>query len=178
MTKLEYMNQLEAYLNGVSPADRQDIIQDFEEHFSAGLENGKSEEQICRELGSPKEFAAQYTDNVQPPRSVQAPPRTAYRQPVAAPRQAPAGDRRNETAWSVVFIILVCSALFLYPLALALMVSPVLVATVAAVFLESAPGALGIAFIVSLCIALFSAGLFIAVALTWLLKLSFKKSSF
>ena len=38
MTKVEFLQELYNYLSGFSPADRDEIIQDFEEHFSAGLE--------------------------------------------------------------------------------------------------------------------------------------------
>lgn len=60
MTKIEFLQQLYNLL-GVLPAEeRDDIIADFEEHFSVGTSEGKSEEQICSELGDPKSCAAQY----------------------------------------------------------------------------------------------------------------------
>ena len=52
MTKIEFLQQLYNLL-GVLPAEeRDDIIADFEEHFSVGTSEGKSEEQICSELGA------------------------------------------------------------------------------------------------------------------------------
>lgn len=46
MTKIEFLQQLYNLL-GVLPAEeRDDIIADFEEHFSVGTSEGKSEEQI------------------------------------------------------------------------------------------------------------------------------------
>ena len=65
MTKVEFLQELYNYLSGFSPADRDEIIQDFEEHFSAGLELGKSEEQICEELGTPYSCAMQYVNSQQ-----------------------------------------------------------------------------------------------------------------
>lgn len=63
MTKIEFLQQLYNLL-GVLPADeRDDIIADFEEHFSVGTSEGKSEEQICSELGDPKSCAAQYLND-------------------------------------------------------------------------------------------------------------------
>lgn len=63
MTKIEFLQQLYNLL-GVLPAEeRDDIIADFEEHFSVGTSEGKSEEQICSELGDPKSCAAQYLND-------------------------------------------------------------------------------------------------------------------
>ena len=63
MTKIEFLQQLYNLL-GVLPAEeRDDIIADFEEHISVGTSEGKSEEQICSELGDPKSCAAQYLND-------------------------------------------------------------------------------------------------------------------
>lgn len=57
MTKHDFLHELDKYLKGISAAERQDILQDFEEHFELGLESGKTEEQISLTLGSPKQIA-------------------------------------------------------------------------------------------------------------------------
>ena len=54
MTKIEFLQQLYNLLGGLPADERDDIIADFEEHFSVGTSEGKSEEQICSELGDPK----------------------------------------------------------------------------------------------------------------------------
>jgi uncharacterized membrane protein len=54
------MNSLENSLAGFSTKDKDEIIYDYEEHFSIGLESGKSEDEICRELGDPDTIAKQY----------------------------------------------------------------------------------------------------------------------
>lgn len=57
------MNSLNASLAGFSTEERSDIIYDYEEHFSIGLQSGKSEDEICRELGDPDNIAKQYKIN-------------------------------------------------------------------------------------------------------------------
>ena len=52
MTKNEYMTRLTAALSPFSTETQQEVLEDYETHFAMGLENGKSEEEICLELGS------------------------------------------------------------------------------------------------------------------------------
>jgi DUF4097 and DUF4098 domain-containing protein YvlB len=52
MNKIEYLNALKDALKSVDIKVMEEIVADYEEHFQVGLENGKSEEQICEELGS------------------------------------------------------------------------------------------------------------------------------
>lgn len=59
MTKKEYIRKLHLCLTFfVSENELNDIISDFEEVFTDSLTDGKSEEQICLSLGSPKDAAA------------------------------------------------------------------------------------------------------------------------
>lgn len=64
MNKEQFLKRLDSSLKRLSSDERQDIIQDFEEHFVIGLEEGKTEEQISDSLGSPiqiaKELLASY----------------------------------------------------------------------------------------------------------------------
>ena len=60
MTKNEFLNALHRALLYLPARDRQEILQDYEEHFAAGLEQGKTEEEICRALGDPQEIAQTY----------------------------------------------------------------------------------------------------------------------
>src|SRR5690625_6944351 len=57
MNKNQFLSELEKYLKRISWEERQDIIQDFEEHFSIGLNEGKSEEEISDALGLPQQIA-------------------------------------------------------------------------------------------------------------------------
>lgn len=64
MGRSEFLKQLEASLVKIPERDRQDMLYDFEEHFTIGLENGKSEEEVVKELGDPlmiaKDLIADY----------------------------------------------------------------------------------------------------------------------
>ncbi len=51
MNKLEYLSALKEALKNTNESVMEEIISDYEEHFQVGIENGKSEEQICEELG-------------------------------------------------------------------------------------------------------------------------------
>ncbi|HHY73442.1 MAG TPA: DUF1700 domain-containing protein [Bacillus bacterium] len=57
MNKNEFLKKLDLHLNKLSAEERQDILQDFEEHFTIGLEEGKTEEEISASLGSPNQIA-------------------------------------------------------------------------------------------------------------------------
>ena len=52
MNKQEYMYNLFEALTPFGDEVRQEIVDDYEEHFSMGLSEGKTEEQIVEELGS------------------------------------------------------------------------------------------------------------------------------
>ncbi|WP_000164671.1 HAAS signaling domain-containing protein [Bacillus wiedmannii] len=57
MTKNKFLQQLNASLKRLSEKERADILKDYEEHFTFGLEEGKSEEEIVTSLGSPAQIA-------------------------------------------------------------------------------------------------------------------------
>ncbi|MCH5191255.1 MAG: DUF1700 domain-containing protein [Oscillospiraceae bacterium] len=60
MKKADFLNELYAHLSPLPSNERKEILNDFREHFREGAAAGKSEEQICAELGSPFECAKQY----------------------------------------------------------------------------------------------------------------------
>lgn len=60
MKKIDFLNELYNYLSPLPKDERNEIISDFREHFREGELAGKTEEQICYELGSPFECAKQY----------------------------------------------------------------------------------------------------------------------
>lgn len=68
MNRSEFFEQLISALSSLTPEERADILNDYSEHFAAGAAAGKTEEEICRRLGDPKELAAQYLDGRQEPR--------------------------------------------------------------------------------------------------------------
>lgn len=63
MNKSEYLYKLRQYLHGFSQDELQDILFDYEEHFDIGVSKGKSEEEISRELGDPKDIANNFKNN-------------------------------------------------------------------------------------------------------------------
>ncbi len=52
MNKIEYLNALKEALKDTEESIMEEIVSDYEEHFQVGIMKGKSEEQICEELGS------------------------------------------------------------------------------------------------------------------------------
>ncbi|MCR5153240.1 MAG: DUF4097 family beta strand repeat-containing protein [Lachnospiraceae bacterium] len=56
MSKEEYMTELKTKLEGFDEELVQEITADYEERFKCGLEGGKSEEEVARELGSVDEL--------------------------------------------------------------------------------------------------------------------------
>lgn len=66
MTKQEYMKQLEEKLKIFDDELAKEIICDYEEHFRDGSENGKSEEEICEELGNIDEMVKELCQLYEP----------------------------------------------------------------------------------------------------------------
>lgn len=59
MTKQEYLERLRTALAERVPELQQEVMEDYEIHFEMGMKAGKSEEQICEELGDIDEFVAE-----------------------------------------------------------------------------------------------------------------------
>ena len=53
------MLKLSGNLKGIGEEDRKDILYDYEEHFRAGLESGRNEEELAAALGDPISLARQ-----------------------------------------------------------------------------------------------------------------------
>lgn len=62
-TKQDFMNELGKELTRFGVVDTGEIISDFEQHFTAGKENGQTEREVCAKLGSIEEIAKQYVDD-------------------------------------------------------------------------------------------------------------------
>lgn len=197
MTKTEFLQQLDNCLYSLPAADRQEIIQDFEEHFAAGLEQGKTEEQICSELGAPQSCAAPYITASVTSGTANGAGTTAggaqinrpygsgaQRIPIQPPYnpatqpQQNINERRNKMLWSIVFLFFVVCAFGVYPTALALMASPIFIIIAGVFAVAAVPSGLMIGLMISLCIVLFTAGLLTFLIMTALLKFSFRRSSF
>lgn len=62
MKKKEFLDLLRYYLRNLPSNIINDIISDYEEHFECGLQAGRSEEEIVKELGEPEKIANEYFD--------------------------------------------------------------------------------------------------------------------
>lgn len=57
MNKEQFFKELNHSLQTIPEDERQDMIHDFEEHFSFALAEGKTEEDIAASLGAPRQIA-------------------------------------------------------------------------------------------------------------------------
>src|SRR5699024_12823016 len=57
MTKQQFLTALEKALHKLPKEEKEEMIQDFEEHFAIGEAEGKSEQEIIAALGSPQQIA-------------------------------------------------------------------------------------------------------------------------
>ena len=57
MNKEQFLKHLEASLKRLSLEERQDILQDYEEYFTIGIDKGKSEQEIAASLGNLRQIA-------------------------------------------------------------------------------------------------------------------------
>ncbi|GGE80900.1 HAAS signaling domain-containing protein [Priestia taiwanensis] len=57
MNKEQFLARLEQRLGELPNRERQDILYDYQEHFQAGLEEGKTEQEVIVALGSPESIA-------------------------------------------------------------------------------------------------------------------------
>lgn len=62
MKKDEFFAQLRTAFAGMDEELIMDILGDYENHFKEGMENGKSEEEICEELGNVEEIRQAFLD--------------------------------------------------------------------------------------------------------------------
>ena len=177
MTKTEFLQELYNHLSPLTPAERDDIIADFEEHFQAGAERGKSEEQICAELGNPYTCALQYLRTAQgaQPQSGQTPPPQYGTQP---PYRAAQPVRRANLPWAIAFFIAVFLAIGIYPASALLVLSPIFI-VIATVFLAAVvPSGTMVGLLISVAVMLCAAGVLGLLVTTWFLKLSYRRADF
>ena len=57
MKKQEFLEELEEYLVGIPSNEKEEIMQDYEEHFKIGKKKKRNEGEIVKTLGEPKEIA-------------------------------------------------------------------------------------------------------------------------
>ena len=106
MNKLEFIESLKAGLSFLSPAELNDVIAEFEEHFEVGMERGYTEQQLVDQLGDPKHIATAYRAEILernalhmdiPTPVAPEPPRSDSPEPPKAPKQpeAPSSTSRE-----------------------------------------------------------------------------------
>jgi len=61
MTKYNFLSELERRLSKLPEAERQEILQDYEEHFAFAEEAGKLESDVINMFGSPAQIAKEMT---------------------------------------------------------------------------------------------------------------------
>lgn len=59
MNKTQFLSSLDQALHRLSKEERRDILHDFEEHFTFGMEEGKTEAEIAASLGSVDKIASE-----------------------------------------------------------------------------------------------------------------------
>lgn len=62
MSKNEYLNSMRQALEQYDREYVDEIVGDYEEHFQGGMEQGKSEEEICAELGSVEDIVGEINE--------------------------------------------------------------------------------------------------------------------
>lgn len=60
MNRERYLQELGEQLGEMPERERDEILADYEEHFRAGVDAGKSEEEIARSLGSPRQIGKSF----------------------------------------------------------------------------------------------------------------------
>lgn len=110
MKKNEYLNEFSNQLSSLDYQSKQDIISDFEEHFSIGLDAGKTEEQICAELGSPIENARQYLSGEKKATYIQ--PNAVYSQTYQTNANTVA-DANNKSRYTVLLIVAIAAGVLI-----------------------------------------------------------------
>ena len=64
MNREQFIKTLRKELKGIPEDEIKDILYDYEEHFQIGLSRGKTEEEIAKELGNPRNIAKSYRASV------------------------------------------------------------------------------------------------------------------
>lgn len=104
MKKIDFLNELYSYLSPLPKNERTEILDDFRAHFREAEAAGKSEEQICQELGTPFECAKQYVGDA-----------------IVGNRIEPQKEKKHsKTFWTVAFLWNIIQAFFSVPITLGL----------------------------------------------------------
>lgn len=154
MTREEYLATLKRELKMLGETEVKEICGDFEEHFSVGLSQGKTEHEISAELGNPVTVAQTYlSGNIEQSSGYRATPEStaAVTQAVATnpvPEKDLTGPRLFVILFNIFFMVWVAVSVYSTVLSLWLVTFGLVVASVAlfaVLFTVSTTAATGIA---------------------------------
>ena len=157
MNKRDFMNELYSLLSPIPEPERRDIMRDFEEHFSAGAEKGKSEEQLCRELGSPRQVALQFLSEEQ------------------LPANSANSSKVNKTLYTILTVLLIIGLVVAIPTALGCIASSLAILILSCVSGVFASSWLVFGLFFSLSVLLLSIGVLIILIAVALIKFCWRK---
>lgn len=63
MNREEFLESLRNQLKNIPKEDIDEILQDYRDHITIGMENGRNEDELIKSLGDPKEIAKQMNAN-------------------------------------------------------------------------------------------------------------------
>ena len=129
MNKVDFLNELYYYLSPLKKEERNEILEDFRAHFMEGEAAGKTQEQICEELGSPFDCAKQYVGDAIMQKRV----------------ESKKGLKYNKTFWTVALIWNIIQAVISLPLTFGLFVAS---AIMTVFFIFVVPAISSVAFLV------------------------------
>lgn len=129
MNKIDFLNELYYYLSPLTKEERNEILEDFRAHFREGEAIGKTQEQICNELGSPLECAKQYVGDA------------IVEQRIEPKKQ----KKHSKTFWAVALFWNIFQAFISIPLTLGLFIAS---AVMAVFFCFTVPAISSVAFLV------------------------------
>ncbi|NLW88723.1 MAG: DUF1700 domain-containing protein [Clostridiaceae bacterium] len=118
MTREEYLAALKRALGSLKETEITEICSDFEEHFSIGLSQGKTEHEISAELGDPRIVADTYLNDNTEQASGYRPTaqNTAAITQTVAPNQVPEKDLTGPRLFVILFnlFIMIWVAISIY----------------------------------------------------------------
>lgn len=124
MTREEYLAALKRALGSLKETEITEICSDFEEHFSIGLSQGKTEHEISAELGDPRIVADTYLNDNTEQASGYRPTaqNTAAITQTVAPNQVPEKDLTGPRLFVILFnlFIMIWVAISIYATILSL----------------------------------------------------------
>ena len=104
MKKVDFLNELYHYIRTLPRDEKNRIMDDFRERFREGELAGKTEQQICYELGSPLDCARQYMGDILFVKKIKTEPK----------------KKNHKAFWTVVFFWNLVQAFFSVPITLGL----------------------------------------------------------